>query len=303
MLYPLYKLIWLVLQMLASLYEAVYFIYLRLQTLLHWSYDFRHSSAEIRNRDRTLLQKCKDELTKIPRHLNLIIGPDPRGNINDTVVERILSYALVVGIEWVSIYDVRSESMGRIELDKICATRKTNWKELRPNQYEWRPTENASIVTKSHTKTLSYSNGVLMNGAVSDKRSMSNGDACHSHRHIHEHLKIYQLSEQDNRPLLAKICRELFKQRNTPNVQNLLDNRKQLEQYITDELAKYMHWEKIVDPELSIIFNTFTCTYGVLPWQTRFTEFHTFETGRCINAENFVKVLYRYSKCEQRWGK
>ncbi|XP_036337389.1 uncharacterized protein LOC118747446 [Rhagoletis pomonella] len=293
----LYKLMWLVLHILASVYEIFSFLILRLQGLVLWSYDLWHNSAAITCRDRAYLQGCKAELTKLPKHLNLIIGPDSLANVNEAVLERIFTYAHIVGIDCVSLYDVRDENMGHIVLEKVFIAQKAFWKELRPNQYEWSLPE---YDPKGQIKDECNSNGYVGNGSISKNGSACNGDSYD--KKAHANLKIYKLTEQDNRPLIVKICRKLFEHRNTSNVQHLLEDRKQLEQHISDEVAQYMQW-KFVDPELSIIFNRDTCTFGVLPWQTRFTEFHTFETGRYMNAESFAKVLYKYSKCEQRWGK
>ncbi|XP_054744597.1 dehydrodolichyl diphosphate synthase complex subunit nus1 [Anastrepha obliqua] len=292
----LYKLMWLVLYILASIYETFCYLKLRLQAFILWSYDLWHSSAAITRRDRAFLQSCKAELTKLPQHLNLIIGPDPLVSVSEAVVGRILLYAQIIGIECVSLYDVR-ENMGHIVLERVFMSQDAFWRELQPNQYEWGLRECPS---KAPIKYESDSNGCARNGTTSENGNVCNGDAYHNK--IQTPLKIYQVTEQDNRPLIVKICRKLFQERKTSNVQNILGDRKKLEQYISDEVAQHMQW-KFVDPELSIIFNRDTCTFGMLPWQTRFTEFHTFETGRCVNAESFAKVLYKYSKCEQRWGK
>ncbi|CAD7000687.1 dehydrodolichyl diphosphate synthase complex subunit nus1 [Ceratitis capitata] len=293
----LYKLIWLAVHIIVSIYETLCFLYLRFQALIIWSYDFWQNSASITRRDRAYLLGCKAELTKLPKHLNLIIGPDQLGCVNESVVTNILSYAQILGIDCVSLYDVRSEG---VSVKQIFKRRKSYWKELQHNQFELGPEEYEST-SKDINKNGCNVNGYARNGnIVGENGSLCNGNA---YKNISSaHMKVYQISNEDNRPLLAKICRKLFQQRDTSNVQKLLADRKQLEQHISEELANHMQWN-FVDPDLSIIFNRDTCSFGVLPWQTRFTEFQTFETGRYMNAENFANVLYKYSKCEQRWGK
>ncbi|XP_011190497.2 uncharacterized protein LOC105217269 [Zeugodacus cucurbitae] len=290
----LYQLMWLVLHILASIYETLHFVLLRLQALLLWSYDLSYNSTTLTRRDRAFLQRCKAELTKLPRHLNIIIGPDPLASVNESVVARILSYAQIIGIDCVSLYDLRSKLDGQISIENLCKSSKASWSKLQHNQFEW-----GLDTPAPETKTLDK-NGYKENGVHQENGSACNGDIYQNKTPAH--LKIYQISDIDNRAAIAKICRELFEQRKTTKVQNLLTDRKQLEQHISDELAKHIKW-KIVDPEFSIIFNRDMCTFGMLPWQTRFTEFHTFETGRYVNAESFAKLLYGYSKCEQRWGK
>nr|XP_014103131.1 dehydrodolichyl diphosphate synthase complex subunit NUS1 [Bactrocera oleae] len=290
----LYQLMWLVLHILVNVYETLHFLFLRFQATLLWSYDLQYNSTTITRRDRAFLQRCKAELTKLPRHLNIIIGTDPLARVNESVVARILLYAQIIGIDCVSLYDVRSELDGHILKEKLCKSSKSYWNELQHNHFEW-----GLDVYTPETKDLK-TNGCMENGVHSDNGSVYNGDVYQKKAPVY--LKIYNISGVDNQSLIAKICRELFQQRESSKVQNLLADRKQLEQHISDELAKHIQWN-CVDPELSIIFNRDMCTFGMLPWQTRFTEFHTFETGRYVNVESFIKLLYKYSKCEQRWGK
>lgn len=57
------------------------------------------------------------------------------------------------------------------------------------------------------------------------------------------------------------------------------------------------------DPDLVCYFGGLCGTYGLLPWQTRLTEFLSIPTQSTIVAPDFARILYRYSKCEQRFGK
>lgn len=59
----------------------------------------------------------------------------------------------------------------------------------------------------------------------------------------------------------------------------------------------------VSDPELGLYFDDACCTFGLLPWQLRLTEFFNVKFHSTINVTHFLDALYSYSKCEQRFGK
>lgn len=114
--------------------------------------------------------------------------------------------------------------------------------------------------------------------------------------------QLYQISAADGHALIADVCRELYEERNSEVVQNLLSQKREaLTEQINSMLTKRLGYVA-PEPDLGIIFARQTCTYGVLPWHVRFTEFHTHPSGRYFNVETFANILSKYSRCEQRWG-
>lgn len=58
------------------------------------------------------------------------------------------------------------------------------------------------------------------------------------------------------------------------------------------------------EPDLTIIFDQQVCVYGILPWHTRFTEFQLADSlDGHFRARHFLRILYKYARCEQRYGK
>jgi dehydrodolichyl diphosphate syntase complex subunit NUS1 len=58
------------------------------------------------------------------------------------------------------------------------------------------------------------------------------------------------------------------------------------------------------DPELALYFGNYCHTAGFFPWQTRLTEFMQISYKlHHLSLDKFIRVLYRYAKCEQRYGK
>lgn len=57
------------------------------------------------------------------------------------------------------------------------------------------------------------------------------------------------------------------------------------------------------DPELAVFFGTFCCTQGFFPWQIRLTEFIQISyTQESLTLQKYLDVLYKYAKCQQRFG-
>lgn len=311
MLHLLYRSIWLLLYFLARCCELFRWLLLRLQAGYRKSYDSLSSAGQLHwQRDAAFLERCKSELLKIPRHLIIIIGPEEVFGAEQ--LSRIALYALNMEIDCISFYDTRSTiaskndkhkkkscgvSMEQLQPPKfVCITK------LRENRLRWSVPRyeyaNGKILANGKIKAngssgIRYSNGMngsLKNG-VNSVTSSFKGDS----------IEIVMLDVEDGRPLIAEVCRELYQQRQTEEIQNLLKDRTLLTERISMELSKKLH--NLSDPDLGIIFHRHTCTFGLLPWHTRFTEFYTIETGRYFNVETFAEVLYKYSRCEQRWGK
>lgn len=60
----------------------------------------------------------------------------------------------------------------------------------------------------------------------------------------------------------------------------------------------------IPDPELAIYFGNSTCTAGFLPWHIRLTEFIQISYKlNYLSLDKYLRVLYKFARCEQRFGK
>ena len=57
------------------------------------------------------------------------------------------------------------------------------------------------------------------------------------------------------------------------------------------------------DPDLLVRLGRLDSNLGFLPWQMRLTEIHGIPGGhRGVRADEVLRVLCKYSKCEQRFG-
>lgn len=76
-----------------------------------------------------------------------------------------------------------------------------------------------------------------------------------------------------------------------------------VEEINDDLLNEKLSLRGIPDPDLALIDGHVCSTYGLLPWHTRTTEFLMLPPYRCLSPIDFVDLLEKYNKSEQRYGK
>ncbi|XP_064538926.1 dehydrodolichyl diphosphate synthase complex subunit nus1 [Drosophila montana] len=257
-------------------YELLQQLWLRLHALARRSYDYWQCDQH------EFLRRAKHELEKLPQHLVLVIAPDDC-YVDATLLKLIFGYAQIVGIPYLSVYDTRTPRHGYVELSRFCQL-----SEKSDRGYLWPPKQ-----LKEQSLQLNGCKAVAANGTA-------NGYASNGAHYVQ--LQVYQIGSSDGHALIADVCRELYENRTTTQVQEMLKQRQSLTDGINGMLNKRLGFA-VPEPELGIVFSRQTCTYGLLPWHVRFTEFHTHRSGRYFDAKTFAKVLYKYARCEQRWGK
>lgn len=99
------------------------------------------------------------------------------------------------------------------------------------------------------------------------------------------------------RGLLVQVCRGLAEE-----VRDELVPLENITIDLVDErLRKYFNG--LPDPDLALYFGRICGTYGLSPWHLRLTEFIGMPRQSSLRPVNFVHALYRFSRCEQRFGK
>ncbi|XP_076162796.1 transport and golgi organization 14 [Ptiloglossa arizonensis] len=107
--------------------------------------------------------------------------------------------------------------------------------------------------------------------------------------------RISLLSASDGKEEIAVLTKKLAEAVITGTIKS--------EEINTDLLNEKLNSRGIPDPDLGLIYGRYCSTYGVLPWQTRMTEFFTLPLYVSLSAKDFIHLLEEYSKCEQRQGK
>lgn len=98
------------------------------------------------------------------------------------------------------------------------------------------------------------------------------------------------------------LTQELCVTRTDKELRVKCDSKRITIDYIDEKLGELNG--HLPDPDVAIYFGYFRCTSGFMPWQIRLTEFFEISNRlHTITQEKFLKVLYKYAKCEQRFGK
>jgi dehydrodolichyl diphosphate syntase complex subunit NUS1 len=59
----------------------------------------------------------------------------------------------------------------------------------------------------------------------------------------------------------------------------------------------------ITEPNMLVYFGEMCSVHGFLPWHIRLTEFFKLDCTSVVRQRDFVEILHRYQRCEQRFGK
>ncbi|EEZ97509.1 dehydrodolichyl diphosphate synthase complex subunit Nus1 [Tribolium castaneum] len=116
----------------------------------------------------------------------------------------------------------------------------------------------------------------------------SRPDFVHKNGYKGRKIHVKLLGEEDGRGTIANVTKTLASAANSD-----------LLQFETELLKQF----EFPDPDLGVCCGKTFSLYGYPPWQIRVTEFLTLQTHHNITLETFIHLLYRFNKCEQRYGK
>lgn len=108
---------------------------------------------------------------------------------------------------------------------------------------------------------------------------------------LKKQLSVNFLSPDDGKIRISEICRNIA-----------ADHRITSKQINISYLDSRFKEIVLIEPELAIYFGPICCTYGLLPWHIRLTEFINIPSQFGLSVQSFLNVLFTYSKCEQRFG-
>lgn len=124
---------------------------------------------------------------------------------------------------------------------------------------------------------------VNKNGVCSSQIIYKNG--------LKKELTVNFLSPDDSKVKISEICRRISVDDEVPADKIDID-------YLNQRFAEIIQ----PDPDLAIYFGEICCTFGLLPWHIRLTEFFNISSQTNLNLSTFMNSLFAYSGCEQRFG-
>lgn len=108
-------------------------------------------------------------------------------------------------------------------------------------------------------------------------------------------IRVHYITEENGKPEIAELCRKFS--------ESIKDGTLSIDQINIEFVDAQLREEfnQMPDPDLALYTGEFCCTYGFLPWHIRLTEFVAI--GQNLVLQDFLAVLYKYAKKEQRYGK
>lgn len=104
-------------------------------------------------------------------------------------------------------------------------------------------------------------------------------------------LSVNFLSPRECKPKIADVCRTMA-----------IDKSLRSEQITIAKVHERCASIVNPDPDAAIYFGDICSTYGYLPWHIRLTEFFPIKSQHTMTVYSFLETLFKFSKCEQRFG-
>ncbi|ODM94315.1 Dehydrodolichyl diphosphate syntase complex subunit NUS1 [Orchesella cincta] len=215
--------------------------------------------------------------------------------MNLQTIAKVVAWASAANIPVISLYDyngilkTRYKELGGYIQEEII---QDFWavKKTRAN--------NDPPIVKFHNvhKTNGYTNGINGTKAL---------DTVH----------IFVFSRNDGKPNIVRAVKDIYldKFERNSNIINPAvpksDDEKLIDENTLDSyLNRYNGWsshiaEAKTEPDLLLILGNVKSTLGFLPWHIRLTEIHWLPSLKRIEMCDFLGTLYKYAKCQQRFGK
>lgn len=131
-----------------------------------------------------------------------------------------------------------------------------------------------------------------------DYQTPADGDIKFPHRNGYKrHIVVNLYSSDDGHAKFDHLFTQELCREDMP-----IESRLITIDFIDDKLKKI--FGHLPDPDLALYFGSHCCTMGFMPWHIRLTEFIPISSKlQNLSLNKFLRVLYKYAKCEKRFGK
>lgn len=270
-----YKFIWILIHFLCSIQDyCVKLISSIHRNLLEFINQNRQDNLL---NDKYLIECNKIYLKKTPVHLVIILGTE---SPHFEALSKIIFWGLSAGIQHISFYDHK----GQLFYNNFVSN-------LFSNELFYAI---SGVLVAENYKIYEYLSkwkrdndrifwNVNTNGVCGSQIVYKNG--------LKKELSVNFLSPEDCKMKISELCRELAADTDIAVDKINID-------YLNGKFSQIIH----PDPDLAIYFGDICCTFGLLPWHIRLTEFINVKTQHALTIHKFLETLFKYAKCEQRFG-
>lgn len=266
------KILWYIVHFIADFIETFYYIGLEFRENF---YDFiknisKDKPADIKGSELQLIERSIQDLEKIPKHIVVLLNINHERDVDLSKLTNLIFWALNSGVHFISFYDYKgiikhqlASSFHHLIREKLNISDSDN--------VVWGPDYQSQEDIR-----FPYRNG------------------------FRRHIVINLYSSEDGYGIFNKLLHDETSKKIAD--EDVLNSKDITIEQLDKKLSKY--YGNIPDPELAIYFGRVTCTAGLLPWQIRLTEFIqiSYKLNQ-MSLDKYLRVLYKYAKCEQRYGK
>jgi len=214
---------------------------------------------------------------------------------------KLISWAWAAKIPLISLFDYHGEIKdSHHELAYLLQ------EELVLNYMAFKDQSSPSIIP-SPPPTIKFHNVPNINGYSNGVNGIRNSNTLH----------IAVFSHEDGKDAIVQVARDICKEnRNRRNSES--SNREEndgegsdlveVNESMIDSMLKNAHGLTGLPPGISpepdvlAILGNVCSTLGFLPWNIRLTEMHWIPKLPVVESEDFLNVLRKYSRCQQRRG-
>ncbi|CAG9801700.1 unnamed protein product [Chironomus riparius] len=274
----LLKVIWYLVHLIVNLFETIYYFGLEFRENFH---NFitnitKDKPSSTKESELQLIESSVQDLEKIPKHIIVILNINNEKDVDLSQLTNLIYWSMNSGVNFISFYDYK----GIVKHQLASSLHHIISKKLNIS-------DNENIVWGPNYLKGSNSDGV--------KFPHRNG--------YRRHIVINLYSSDDGYGKFNELLTdELYKKATNFGDDETLNSRNITIDKVDRKLSKL--FGNIPDPELAIYFGNITCTAGVLPWHIRLTEFIQIAYKQHhLSLDKYLRVLHKYARCEQRFGK
>lgn len=256
--------------------HAFFSAYIRVRQGYHAVKDRILAILYYHHRTPELIQKDVKGLSKLPKHLSVILKLEDggRGGLEALVdeVAEIAAWCACVDIPTLSVY----ERSGVLKA-YVPATHRAVSNKLASYFGEQHP---ALTLRAPHVPSLE--------SATSTPTSETQGSSL-------QHLSLLLLSEEDGRDSLVDLTKTLTEM----SQRSKLSSKDINTELIDAELSESV----MAEPDLLLLFGPTVELSGYPPWQLRLTEIFHVQDNQAVGYQVFLRALYNYGNAQMRFGR
>ncbi|RDL38466.1 putative NUS1 putative nuclear undecaprenyl pyrophosphate synthase [Venustampulla echinocandica] len=263
-----------------TIIHAVFSIYIRFRQAYHGVKDRILAILYYHHRTPELIQKDVKGLSRLPKHLSIILTLQDGGRggagleaLVDEVAE-IAAWCACTGIPMLSVYEKTGILKGYIPATHRAISRKLS-------SY-FGPEHPAVLLRAPHMPSIESAAGTPVNGTPAPSPAVKN-------------LNILLLSAEDGRDSLVDLTKTLAEM----SQRSKLSSKDISADLVDAEISESVMGE----PDLLVLFGPTVELSGYPPWQVRLTEIFHVQDNQDVGYQVFLRALYNYANAQMRFGR